>query len=154
MNPFRHRVWNHEERAIRWSEVKGPGDTLSSTQKVWIDVLLSAGIDVEVCRVIEDDGGPPGKKKRSRSGSVASARSKSVASRAASVDSDEYVAEADKNQRPLLKKRKSSGGASAGGSGYGSDKMGGRAPSTRSSTAQKGTIVALEEDTSDCIAVD
>jgi hypothetical protein len=29
-------------------EVKGPGDTLSSTQKVWIDVMLSAGIEVEV----------------------------------------------------------------------------------------------------------
>lgn len=29
-------------------EVKGPGDTLSSTQKVWIDVMLSAGIQVEV----------------------------------------------------------------------------------------------------------
>ncbi|KAF9168559.1 hypothetical protein DFQ26_005590 [Actinomortierella ambigua] len=31
--------------------VKGPGDRLSSKQKVWIDMLLSVGVDVELCLV-------------------------------------------------------------------------------------------------------
>lgn len=31
--------------------MKGPGDVLSETQKVWIDVLLSAGVEVELCSV-------------------------------------------------------------------------------------------------------
>ncbi|WWC86489.1 uncharacterized protein L201_001366 [Kwoniella dendrophila CBS 6074] len=58
---YRHRcsgvpdliVWNYEKREARFVEVKGPGDSLSETQKVWIDVLLSSGIPVEVCRVKE-----------------------------------------------------------------------------------------------------
>ncbi|KAK8866168.1 hypothetical protein IAR55_001319 [Kwoniella newhampshirensis] len=56
---YRHRVsgvpdlivWNYETKDARFVEVKGPGDSLSETQKVWIDVLLSAGIKVEVCKV-------------------------------------------------------------------------------------------------------
>ena len=32
-------------------EVKGPGDSLSAAQSAWIDVLLDAGADVEVCHV-------------------------------------------------------------------------------------------------------
>ncbi|WWD17625.1 hypothetical protein CI109_102066 [Kwoniella shandongensis] len=56
---YRHRVsgvpdlivWNYETKEARFVEVKGPGDSLSETQKVWIDVLLSAGIQVEVCKV-------------------------------------------------------------------------------------------------------
>jgi Fanconi-associated nuclease 1 len=35
--------------------VKGPGDKLSETQKVWIDVLLGAGVGVEMCRVMTSD---------------------------------------------------------------------------------------------------
>lgn len=31
--------------------VKGPGDTLSETQKLWIDTLTTVGIQVEVCFV-------------------------------------------------------------------------------------------------------
>ncbi|OCF54335.1 fanconi-associated nuclease 1 [Kwoniella mangroviensis CBS 10435] len=58
---YRHRssgvpdliVWNYEKKEARFVEVKGPGDSLSETQKVWIDVLLSSGIPVEVCRVKE-----------------------------------------------------------------------------------------------------
>ncbi|WRT64402.1 uncharacterized protein IL334_001334 [Kwoniella shivajii] len=58
---YRHRcsgvpdliVWNHDKMEVRFIEVKGPGDSLSETQKVWIDVLLSSGIPVEVCRVKE-----------------------------------------------------------------------------------------------------
>ncbi|WWC58851.1 uncharacterized protein I303_101396 [Kwoniella dejecticola CBS 10117] len=48
-----NRVWNYERKEARFVEVKGPGDSLSETQKVWIDVLLSSGIPVEVCRVKE-----------------------------------------------------------------------------------------------------
>ncbi|KAK4689481.1 fanconi-associated nuclease 1, partial [Tremellales sp. Uapishka_1] len=60
---YRHRVsgvpdlivWDIEEKEARFVEVKGPGDSLSETQKVWIDVLLSAGVPVEVCRVKAKD---------------------------------------------------------------------------------------------------
>lgn len=45
------RVWHPVEKIARFVEVKGPGDSLSETQKVWIDVLLSAGVPVEVCKV-------------------------------------------------------------------------------------------------------
>ena len=54
---------------MRLIEVKGPGDRLSETQKVrsmpsdsarsptqvWIDVLLGAGVEVELCSVVEAD---------------------------------------------------------------------------------------------------
>ncbi|KAG8733061.1 hypothetical protein FRC11_008942 [Ceratobasidium sp. 423] len=46
-------IWNATEKKCKFVEVKGPGDNLSETQKVWIDVLLNAGVDVEVCRVYE-----------------------------------------------------------------------------------------------------
>lgn len=53
-------VWNtvadaagEKEGKCRLVEVKSPNDRLSETQKVWISVLLSAGIDVEVCHVAE-----------------------------------------------------------------------------------------------------
>ncbi len=32
-------------------EVKGPGDRLSQKQILWIDYLLSHGVDTEVCHV-------------------------------------------------------------------------------------------------------
>lgn len=35
-------------------EVKGPRDRLSEQQRVWIDQLLRAGIEVEVFKVLED----------------------------------------------------------------------------------------------------
>ncbi|WVF70226.1 hypothetical protein IAT40_005015 [Kwoniella sp. CBS 6097] len=60
---YRHRcsgvpdliVWDYANRDVRFVEVKGPGDSLSETQKVWIDVLLSSGIQVEVCKVKAKD---------------------------------------------------------------------------------------------------
>lgn len=33
-------------------EVKGPGDHLSNQQIVWLDVLMRAGADVEICHVV------------------------------------------------------------------------------------------------------
>ncbi|KAL1408877.1 hypothetical protein Q8F55_005691 [Vanrija albida] len=61
---YRHRmsgvpdliVWNIDEKEVRFVEVKGPGDQLSETQRVWIDVLQSVGVPVEVCRVQAKDG--------------------------------------------------------------------------------------------------
>ena len=41
-------IWRMEDRVVRFVEVKGPGDRLSETQKIWIDVLLRAGIEVQV----------------------------------------------------------------------------------------------------------
>ncbi|SPC64229.1 uncharacterized protein UHOD_05120 [Ustilago sp. UG-2017b] len=41
-------IWRMQDKAVRFVEVKGPGDRLSETQKVWIDVLLRAGIEVQV----------------------------------------------------------------------------------------------------------
>ncbi len=46
-------IWRMEDRVVRFVEVKGPGDRLSETQKVWIDVLLRAGVEVQVGIVSE-----------------------------------------------------------------------------------------------------
>ncbi|GAA5917683.1 hypothetical protein JCM6882_008324 [Rhodosporidiobolus microsporus] len=35
-------LWNPSARRVLFAEVKGPGDTLSETQKVWLNVLLAA----------------------------------------------------------------------------------------------------------------
>lgn len=56
---FRHRrsglpdllVWNPETGKAKAAEVKGPGDTLSPKQVVWLRELLALGVDCEVCRV-------------------------------------------------------------------------------------------------------
>jgi len=47
-------VWNYQDRKVRFCEVKGPGDRLSEKQKLWIDILLRAGLDVEVSLVQEE----------------------------------------------------------------------------------------------------
>ena len=41
------------ELSAKFVEVKGPRDKLSDYQRVWIDRLLSSGIDVEVCHVVQ-----------------------------------------------------------------------------------------------------
>lgn len=50
-------LWNPSTGRALFAEVKGPGDQLSETQKVWIDVLLGAGVGVEVVRVVESREG-------------------------------------------------------------------------------------------------
>ncbi|KAK4052984.1 hypothetical protein OIO90_004108 [Microbotryomycetes sp. JL221] len=50
-------LWNHDKRVCKFVEVKGPGDHLSETQKVWIDVLLNVSdqdgrVQVELCHVM------------------------------------------------------------------------------------------------------
>ncbi|ESN94072.1 hypothetical protein HELRODRAFT_193827 [Helobdella robusta] len=44
-------VWNPSQRRVKFAEVKGPGDKLSSKQILWLDFLLSIGLDAEVCHV-------------------------------------------------------------------------------------------------------
>ncbi|RXK39730.1 hypothetical protein M231_02923 [Tremella mesenterica] len=85
---YRHRVsgvpdlivWDAANKDIRFVEVKGPGDSLSETQKIWIDVLLSAGVAVEVCRVKEleapDQSLRPKKKMKIDAGGTARRRGK------------------------------------------------------------------------------
>jgi Fanconi-associated nuclease 1 len=70
MDQLTSSVWDYSEKIARFVEVKGPGDSLSETQKVWIDVLLSAGIQVEVCKVKAKDLGVADQKKRKRSGTA------------------------------------------------------------------------------------
>jgi Fanconi-associated nuclease 1 len=44
-------LWRLEPRAFRLVEVKGPGDSLSDSQRAWIDKLEAAGADIFVCHV-------------------------------------------------------------------------------------------------------
>ncbi|KAG0339586.1 hypothetical protein BG004_006758 [Podila humilis] len=43
--------WNYKKKLVKFIEVKGPGDRLSSKQQVWIDLLTSLNVDVELCVV-------------------------------------------------------------------------------------------------------
>ncbi|CAE1251005.1 FAN1 [Acanthosepion pharaonis] len=44
-------LWNVETKQFKISEVKGPGDRLSTKQMLWIDHLLQIGVDAEVCHI-------------------------------------------------------------------------------------------------------
>lgn len=44
---------NTDTKQVLFAEVKGPNDKLSDSQHDWIDILLSNGIDVELCLVRE-----------------------------------------------------------------------------------------------------
>ncbi|KAH9951864.1 VRR-NUC domain-containing protein [Amylocystis lapponica] len=56
-------VWNAATGEAQFVEVKGPGDSLQENQKVWIDVLVRAGVNVEVCHVEEKGTAPKPKPK-------------------------------------------------------------------------------------------
>ncbi|KAK3832787.1 MAG: hypothetical protein J3R72DRAFT_453898 [Linnemannia gamsii] len=43
--------WNYDKKLVKFVEVKGPGDRLSSKQQVWIDLLTSLHVDIELCIV-------------------------------------------------------------------------------------------------------
>ncbi|PCH37697.1 hypothetical protein WOLCODRAFT_113993 [Wolfiporia cocos MD-104 SS10] len=49
-------IWNCEKGECKFVEVKGPGDVLRENQRAWIDVLLRAGVPVEMCRVEDAEG--------------------------------------------------------------------------------------------------
>lgn len=44
-------LWNPQTGALKICEVKGPNDRLSHKQILWIDYLVSIGVDAEVCYV-------------------------------------------------------------------------------------------------------
>jgi len=45
-------LWNPERKQIMFSEVKSENDRLSDTQRLWIHVLMGAGIEVELCNAV------------------------------------------------------------------------------------------------------
>lgn len=53
----------------KFVEVKGPRDRLFDKQRAWLRVLLRAGVDTELCRVLEDTSTPS--RRRRAPGSVA-----------------------------------------------------------------------------------
>ncbi|XP_040566025.1 fanconi-associated nuclease 1 [Lepeophtheirus salmonis] len=44
-------LWNPEKKSVRFVEVKGPGDRLSTKQIIWLNFLNSIGLDAIVCYV-------------------------------------------------------------------------------------------------------
>ena len=44
-------LWNADEKRVKAVEVKGPGDSLSGKQILWLDYFKSCGLDAEVCYV-------------------------------------------------------------------------------------------------------
>ncbi|KAI9770318.1 MAG: hypothetical protein M1840_003477 [Geoglossum simile] len=51
-------LWNPETREVMFVEVKSENDRLSDTQRLWIHVLISAGIRVELCNAIAAEARP------------------------------------------------------------------------------------------------
>ncbi|KAI2669396.1 hypothetical protein CBS147355_8757 [Penicillium roqueforti] len=45
-------LWNHETRTVMFAEVKSENDRLSDTQRLWIHILLGAGVKVELCNAV------------------------------------------------------------------------------------------------------
>ncbi|KAJ5099311.1 hypothetical protein N7532_006312 [Penicillium argentinense] len=45
-------LWKHEEKTVMFSEVKSENDRLSDTQRLWIHILLGAGVQVELCNAV------------------------------------------------------------------------------------------------------
>ncbi|KHJ95855.1 VRR-NUC domain protein [Oesophagostomum dentatum] len=45
-------VWNTKKKKVAVVEVKGPGDRLSTKQRLWLDYFMRNGIRAEVCHVI------------------------------------------------------------------------------------------------------
>ncbi|KAJ5176512.1 uncharacterized protein N7482_002389 [Penicillium canariense] len=45
-------LWNAEKRTVMFAEVKSENDRLSDTQRLWIHILLGAGVQVELCNAV------------------------------------------------------------------------------------------------------
>jgi Fanconi-associated nuclease 1 len=45
-------LWNTETAEVMFAEVKSENDRLSDTQRLWIHVLMGAGIRVELCNAV------------------------------------------------------------------------------------------------------
>jgi fanconi-associated nuclease 1 len=48
-------LWNPETGEVMFVEVKSENDRLSDTQRLWIHVLTSAGVKVELCNAIAEE---------------------------------------------------------------------------------------------------
>lgn len=69
-------VWNPVEQQVKIVEVKGPTDSLSFKQILWIDFLMGIDVPVEVCHVVAS--GANGKRKFSTETSQEKPKLKSV----------------------------------------------------------------------------
>ncbi|KAI0295465.1 VRR-NUC domain-containing protein [Russula brevipes] len=78
-------LWNYAEKQCKFVEVKGPGDKLQENQKLWIDVMQRAVVDVEVCHV-EEQG--KSTKKRQMKGKKRPKKSQATRKKPKPVDSD------------------------------------------------------------------
>ncbi|XP_024874782.1 fanconi-associated nuclease 1-like [Temnothorax curvispinosus] len=56
-------VWNARTKQYKIVEVKGPGDSLSTKQKLWLDYLIQLGLNTEVC-YCESDANSKGRKRK------------------------------------------------------------------------------------------
>ena len=45
-------LWHPEQQEVMFAEVKSENDRLSDTQRLWIHVLMGAGIKVELCLAV------------------------------------------------------------------------------------------------------
>lgn len=45
-------LWNPDKKEVMFSEVKSENDRLSDTQRLWIHVLMGAGVKVELCNAV------------------------------------------------------------------------------------------------------
>jgi VRR-NUC domain. len=45
-------LWNYETRTVMFAEVKSENDRLSDTQRLWIHILVGAGVKVELCNAV------------------------------------------------------------------------------------------------------
>lgn len=45
-------LWDPEARTVLFAEVKSENDRLSDTQRLWIHILLAAGVKVELCNAV------------------------------------------------------------------------------------------------------
>ncbi|KAF8912179.1 VRR-NUC domain-containing protein [Gymnopilus junonius] len=89
-------VWKAKECVCKFVEVKGPGDRPQENQKYWFDSLHRAKVDVEICKVIDDNdkagqSAAAGSKKRKAKTSSATYRRKGAP---ADITSDEVDYEA------------------------------------------------------------
>jgi Fanconi-associated nuclease 1 len=45
-------LWHPQQQEVMFAEVKSENDRLSDTQRLWIHVLMGAGIQVELCLAV------------------------------------------------------------------------------------------------------
>lgn len=45
-------LWSAEKKSVLFVEVKSENDRLSDTQRLWIHILLGAGVQVELCNAV------------------------------------------------------------------------------------------------------